>query len=107
PYILHSARTGYYYLLLTFGGLDAAGGYNVRVGRSREVAGPYLDPMGQDLREAKADPDLPLFDDASIEPFGAELIGNHQFTAGDDGDGPGQGYVSPGHVSARTDPDTD
>ncbi len=99
PYILHSRQAGYYYLLLTFGGLDAAGGYNVRVGRSRQVEGPYLDPMGQDLREAKADPGLPLFDDASIEPFGAKLMGNLRF-ADADADGPGAGYVSPGHVSA-------
>lgn len=99
PYILHSRRTGYYYLLLTFGGLDAAGGYNVRVGRSRGVEGPYLDPMGQDLREAKADPDLPLFDDASIEPYGAKLLGNHRFSDGPR-EGTDAGYVSPGHVSA-------
>ena len=105
PYILHSEQTGYYYLLLTFGGLDADGGYNIRVGRSRDVAGPYLDPMGQDLREAKADPELPLFDDVSIEPFGAKLMGNHQFTGFADG-GAGQGYVSPGHVSAWSDPTT-
>lgn len=101
PYILHSEQTGYYYLLLTFGGLDADGGYNIRVARSRDVAGPYLDPMGQDLREARSDPELPLFDDASIEPFGAKLMGNHRF-AGTGADG--QGYVSPGHVSAWTDP---
>src|SRR5699024_9546350 len=63
PYILHSEQTGYYYLLLTFGGLDADGGYNILVARSRDVAGPYLDPMGQDLREARSDPELPLFDD--------------------------------------------
>ena len=104
PYILHSRRSGYYYLLLTFGGLDAAGGYNVRLGRSRDVAGPYLDPSGQDLREAKADPDLPLFDDASIEPYAAKLLGNHRFSDGP-AQGVGAGYVSPGHVSAWTDED--
>ena len=104
PYILHSRRTGYYYLLLTFGGLDADGGYNVRVGRARDVQGPYLDPRGQDLREAKADPDLPLFDDASIEPFGATLVGNHRYADAAE-DGPGSGYVSPGHVSAWSSPD--
>ncbi|MFC7464631.1 glycoside hydrolase family 43 protein [Brachybacterium sp. GCM10030252] len=104
PYILHSPRTGYYYLMVTFGGLDADGGYNVRVGRSRTVEGPYLDPMGQDLREAKADPDLPLFDDASIEPYAAKLMGNHRYADADE-DGPTSGYVSPGHVSAWTDPE--
>ena len=102
PYILHSRRSGYYYLLLTFGGLDAAGGYNVRLGRSRDVEGPYLDPMGQDLREARADPDLPLFDDVSIEPFAAKLLGNHRFADGPQ-EGVGAGCVSPGHVSAWSD----
>ncbi|MGP9539262.1 glycoside hydrolase family 43 protein [Brachybacterium sp. AOP43-C2-M15] len=55
--------------------------------------------MGQDLREAAADPDLPLFDDASIEPFGAKLLGNHRYADAEEA-GPGSGYVSPGHVSA-------
>src|SRR5699024_12879846 len=31
PYIMSSEESGYYYLLLTFGGLDADGGYNVRI----------------------------------------------------------------------------
>ena len=84
--------------------VDADGGYNVRVGRARDVQGPYLDPRGQDLREAKADPDLPLFDDASIEPFGATLVGNHRYADAAE-DGPGSGYVSPGHVSAWSSPD--
>ncbi|MFC0672561.1 glycoside hydrolase family 43 protein [Brachybacterium hainanense] len=109
PYILFSRRTGYYYLWVTFGGLDSFGGYNVRVGRSRDVAGPYLDPMGQDLRDCRADPSLPLFDDASIEPYGLKLMGNHEFvTAGEDGaEVRGPGYVSPGHVSAWADPRSD
>src|SRR5699024_7849157 len=104
PYIMYSEESGYYYLLLTFGGLDADGGYNVRVGRSRDVAGPYLDPMGQDLREASADPDEPPFDDASIEPYAAKLMGNHRFVQSDGRTG--QAYVSPGHVSAWTRPGT-
>lgn len=104
PYILHSRREGYYYLLLSFGGLDAAGAYDVRVGRARSVEGPYLDPMGQDLRDAKADPALPLFDDASIEPYGAKLLGTHRYADGAE-EGPGSGYVAPGHVSAWSSPD--
>src|SRR5699024_8177149 len=69
-----------------------------------DVAGPYLDPMGQDLREASADPDQPLFDDASIEPYAAKLMGNHRFVQSDGRTG--QAYVSPGHVSAWTRPGT-
>ena len=35
PHILHNPETGYYYLFLSFGGLAADGGYNIRVARSR------------------------------------------------------------------------
>ncbi|MGY5765284.1 glycoside hydrolase family 43 protein [Brachybacterium sp. DNPG3] len=126
PYIIRSEETGYYYLLVTFGGLDAAGGYNVRVGRATDIEGPYLDPMGQDLRDCRSDASLPLFDDATIEPYAAKLMGNHRFTqevssdasssTGSTGSSTtdegtttlvGQGYVSPGHVSAWTDPADD
>jgi arabinan endo-1,5-alpha-L-arabinosidase len=100
PYMLYSRESGYYYLLVTFGGLDSFGGYNVRVGRSRSPVGPFLDKEGYDLRECTSDPDLPLFDDASIEPYGAKLMGGHQWTFGDEDP---VGYTSPGHVSAWND----
>jgi arabinan endo-1,5-alpha-L-arabinosidase len=62
--------------------------------------GPFLDKEGYDLRECTSDPDLPLFDDASIEPYGAKLMGGHQWTFGDEDP---VGYTSPGHVSAWND----
>ncbi|REJ04188.1 glycoside hydrolase family 43 [Microbacterium bovistercoris] len=101
PTIQYDAQTGYYYLYLSFGGLDAAGGYDVRVARSKNVAGPYLDAQGNDMREVKADPSLPIFDDASVQPFGVKLMGGHLFgrELGDPGTGAGTGYVSPGHTS--------
>jgi arabinan endo-1,5-alpha-L-arabinosidase len=44
-------RDGWYYLLATHGsccrGTDS--GYNIRVGRSRKVTGPFLDNMGTDM----------------------------------------------------------
>ncbi len=44
-------RDGWYYLLATHGsccrGTDS--GYNIRVGRSRKVTGPFLDNMGVDM----------------------------------------------------------
>lgn len=67
PTIQYDASTGYYYLYVSFGGLDASGGYDVRVARSRSVTGPYLDASGNDMRTVKADPAQPLFDDASID----------------------------------------
>lgn len=46
-------RDGYYYLFINWGkccrGVDST--YEIRVGRSRAVTGPYLDRDGTDLRE--------------------------------------------------------
>lgn len=46
-------RDGYYYLLVNWGvccrGVDST--YEIRVGRSRDVTGPYVDRDGVDLRE--------------------------------------------------------
>jgi len=46
PYIQYSPDTGYYYLFLSFGGLTADGGYNIRVARSQNPDGPYYDAEG-------------------------------------------------------------
>jgi len=37
---------GYYYLFMTYGGLEANGGYQMRVFRSQNPDGPYLDSKG-------------------------------------------------------------
>ena len=39
-----------YYLFVTYGGLTAAGGYNMRVFSSTSVTGPYKDMQGHDAR---------------------------------------------------------
>ncbi|WP_136518205.1 LamG-like jellyroll fold domain-containing protein [Cellulomonas telluris] len=108
PNIMFDEGTGYYYLFLSFGGLDASGGYNMRVARSQNPDGPYVDAEGNPMSEVRSDPSLPLFDDASIEPYGVKVMGNHLFQreVGDPGTGPGTGYVSPGHNSTYTDPET-
>jgi arabinan endo-1,5-alpha-L-arabinosidase len=77
-YILYSPESDYYYLFLSFGGLAADGGYNIRIGRSRDPDGPYHDAAGNDLIEARGAPGT-IFDDASIEPYGVKLMGNWQF----------------------------
>ncbi|WP_102191551.1 LamG-like jellyroll fold domain-containing protein [Microbacterium aurantiacum] len=108
PTIQYDAESGYYFLYLSFGGLDASGGYDVRVARSTSPDGPYLDAEGNDMADVKSDPSLPLFDDASIQPYGVKLMGGHLFTRelGDAGTGAGIGYVSPGHNSWYQDPET-
>ena len=49
PYMLYSPETDYYYMFLSFGGLDANGGYNIRVCRSKNPDGPFLDASGKDM----------------------------------------------------------
>nr|WP_154893356.1 LamG-like jellyroll fold domain-containing protein [Paenibacillus xylanexedens] len=108
PYMLYSPETDYYYLYLSYGGLAADGGYNIRVARSKTPDGPFYDAEGNDMIKVMADKDKPLFDDKSIEPFGVKLLGNYLFERqiGDPGTGQGTGYVSPGHNSAYYDEET-
>lgn len=106
PCILHDPSTGYYYLFLSFGGLDSDGGYQVRVARSSNPDGPFFDPAGVNMANVGG-PAGSFFDDAAIAPHGAKLIGNHQFSrvAGEPV-GVARGYLSPGHNSAYRDPAT-
>lgn len=97
PYILYNKETKYYYLFLSFGGLDADGGYNIRVARSKTPDGPYLDSENQNMISAKGT-EGSFFDDTAIEGFGAKLIGNYQFNNSKKTEK--DGYISPGHNSA-------
>jgi beta-xylosidase len=105
-FMLYSPESAYYYLFVSFGGLDANGGYNIRLARSRQPDGPFLDSAGRDVTNASGRPGS-FFDDVSIAPYGVKLMGNYQFmpVTGE----PSlttQGYVSPGHNSAYYDPST-
>jgi arabinan endo-1,5-alpha-L-arabinosidase len=102
-YVLYSPATRYYYLFLSFGGLDSTGGYNMRVARSLNPDGPYLDAKGNDMANAKANAALPLWDDASIAPYGQKIMGNYQWALASSETGTAVGYVSPGHNSAYYD----
>ncbi|MGM0881824.1 MAG: glycoside hydrolase family 43 protein [Bacillota bacterium] len=106
PYMMYSKETGYYYLFLSYGGLDSNGGYNIRVARSKNPDGPFLDSEGKDMIDAFGAYGT-LFDDLSIAPFGVKLMGNFQM---DNADGEianiGTGYASPGHNSTYIDPES-
>jgi arabinan endo-1,5-alpha-L-arabinosidase len=103
-YILSSPESGYYYMFVSYGGLAADGGYNIRVVRSRQPDGPYHDAGGHDVTHVGGTPGT-LFDDAAIAPYGVKLMGNYQFlpVAGEPSSRT-TGYVSPGHNSAYYDP---
>lgn len=106
PYVLYNAHTGLYYLFTSFGGLDAVGGYDIRVTRSRWPDGPYFDAAGNDMSQVKGNPDVP-FDDSRIAPYGQKLMGNYQFALSAGETGTRLGYVSPGHNSALYQTSTD
>ncbi len=65
PYITYDAASDYYYLYITYCGLNALGGYNIREYRSKNVDGPYLDAAGNNALD-------------SINT-GVKLFGNYEF----------------------------
>ena len=69
PYIRYDEEAGYYFLYCTYGGLTSGGGYNMRLFRSENVTGPYLDAAGNNAAENKGNQDK----------YGIKLIGNYVF----------------------------
>ena len=82
-YIRYDKKSGYYFLYLTYGGLAATGGYNMRLFRSKNVQGPFVDAAGNQAQYNYRD----------AKNYGIKLIGNYQF-------GNQPGYRSAGHNSA-------
>ena len=106
PYILYSPDTDYYYLFLSFGGLNANDGYNIRVARSKNPDGPYVDALGQDMINCKGRPGS-YFNDPDYEPYGVKLMGGYEFLAAEgDKNKITLAYRSPGHNSAYYDEET-
>ncbi len=106
PYILYSPETDYYYLFLSFGGLDSSGGYNIRVCRSRNPDGPYEDSQGQEMIKCGG-ANGTFFHDVDYEPYGVKLMGGYKFEKVDsDTNKMVQAFRSPGHNSAYYDEET-
>ena len=80
PYIVYDSVTDYYYLYITYCGLNALGGYNIREYRSKNADGPYVDAIGNDA-----------LDNANS---GVKLFGNYKFSRLD------TAYLSGGHSSS-------
>lgn len=85
PYIIYNEETDYYYLFVSYASLKSD--YNIRVGRSRAVTGPYLDHNGRDLTDISDT-------DASL---GYMIACGYQF------DDDPVGYMGPGHNSVLHD----
>lgn len=80
PYIVYDPITDYYYFYLTYCGLNALGGYNIREYRSKNVDGPYVDAAGNDAMD--------------YVNSGAKLFGNYKFDCLD------TAYLAGGHSSS-------
>lgn len=91
PYIVYDSSTGYYYLYVTYGGLTADGGYQIRLYRSTSINGTYTDAAGNSA----------IYSSSSNQAsLGIKLFGNYDFsTLSTDG------YKSGGHNSAFIDTD--
>ena len=88
PYILYDKDSGFYYLFLSYGNLQREGGYQMRVFRSENPDGPYVDMNGKapDYRVNHAD-------------FGLKLSGNYMLPSLP------VAYMATGHNSAFIDND--
>ena len=88
--IVYDEATGYYYLYLSYAGLAANGGYNIRMFRSKNPEGPYLDASGNNAA---------LSGNVDNTNYGIKLIGNYKFNCND------IGYKAAGHNSSFIDSD--
>ncbi|GAE33957.1 arabinan endo-1,5-alpha-L-arabinosidase [Halalkalibacter akibai] len=79
PAIMYNNELDYFYLTLSYGWLEDT--YNVRIGRSKEITGPYLDYNGNDLVDIATRTGSP--------DVGTKIIGPYGFENGDDWQGTG------------------
>ncbi|MCI2050033.1 MAG: glycoside hydrolase family 43 protein [Lachnospiraceae bacterium] len=86
PYILYDPSTDYYYQFVSYGQLQAKGGYQIRLFRSKEVDGPYEDTEGQTLGTV-----------VDHSTYGLKMMGNYTFPDMMDT------YMAPGGQSAFID----
>ncbi len=90
PYILKSGD--YYYLFVSYGGLSAEDGYQMRVFRSENITGPYVDQNGESAIYKRNLNNL-------SSKIGIRLMGSYQLSGNYDT------HVAQGHNSAFIDDD--
>lgn len=101
PYIVWDEEAGYYYLYVSYCGLNATdtfSGYQMRLFRSKEITGPYVDAAGNCAIRKNSN------DDQSVK--GIKIMGNYNFSSlstASANTGSQNGYRSPGHNSAIVD----
>ena len=84
-FITYDKVSGYYYLFISYNGLGALGGYNIREFRSENPDGPYYDAAGYCAEDNRN--------------TGTKLFGNYKFDCLD------TAYLASGHSSCLIDDD--
>ena len=85
PYIVYNKEFDKYYLFVSYDSL--ASDYNVRVGRSESIDGPYIDINGNEMTNKFA---------VNPNHIGNKILGGYRF-------GNGEGWIAPGHNSVLND----
>ena len=105
PYMIYNPETEYYYLFLSYGGLNASDGYNIRVCRSRTPEGPFEDAAGQSMLECRCRPGQ-FWNNDDIAPYGTKLMGGYLFRPLEGENSQKENAIrSPGHNSVLYDRD--
>lgn len=90
PYLLKT--DDYYYLFLSYAGLEAQGGYQMRIYRSKDITGPYVDANGVSAIRTKGE-------DVKLTNYGYRIFGSYDMY------GLTSVQVAQGHNSAFIDDD--
>ena len=90
PFIEYNEDTGYFYLWVTYGGLTATGGYNMRVFRSKSPTGPFVDPANRNAV---------LESNTNLDSVGLKVMTNYRFSS------LSASYMACGHNSVLKDDD--
>lgn len=84
PYIIYNEKFKYYYLFVSYDSLFV--NYNIRVARSKNIDGPYIDFNGNDMSDITLPP----------QDVGMKVLGSYKFNHA-------QGWKAPGHNSILKD----
>lgn len=89
PYIIYDQNTKYYYLYMSYGYLTANEGYNIRMFRSENPDGPYVDAKGNEA----------TWSSSGHDGVGVKVMGSYSLPCLT------YDYMAPGHNSALVDGD--
>lgn len=89
PYVIYDKDTSYYYLYMSYGYLTANQGYNIRMFRSENPDGPYVDAAGKEA----------TWGSSGHNGIGVKVLGSYNLPC------LAYKYMAPGHNSALIDDD--